>query len=581
MRALKWSKVVLTALALVAAGCADDAGESSDGADTDATTNGVTTTGAPRRGGILTFAEFSEPASLDPLVSTGSGTTGATEMAAVFDTIMRYDPATKQYEGRTAESVTSSPDSLEWTIKLRPGIHFSDGTAYDATAVAFGLNRHRSGQPGAPPCAEIVACPRNGTSSGVYMELVKDIQVVDPLTVKVMLREPWTAFQFALSDEPGMIPSPTALKKACTEPTKPIRDCSFGLAPVGAGPFVLDSFKPKEGITMSRNAAYWGGEVHLDGLQFLSRQDSGGDQTYDAFKAGLVQVAYLRSPSTVAKSKDDKFDGITEFNHGGGLLLFNLGVPVTCAGGKPDPVCTGKPDGPTPSSPPTAILKVRQAIAAAINPKVIDERANDGKGLPGSELIQKDFPWYPGPLNSPKYDPALAKRLTDEAKAEGWDGRVRMLYNSSPLAIDVALSIEAMLKAVGIDVQVDVSKDVTAHVLQVSNQRDFDISGWGTSIAGDDGASASLAQNLGSTSPSNRVGYKNPIVDQALKDFRAAKDDAGKTAAIKVIMEQVYKDLPYYGWSTVEARVVYSPKVHGIVANHSSAVFFHQAWLEA
>jgi peptide/nickel transport system substrate-binding protein len=572
---------LLAVLAVFVAGCGNDSDDSGT-AGGDSNGEKSTTTLTPRRGGVLTFAEFSEPASLDPVVSTGNGTTGATEMAAVYDTLLRYDPKARKYEPRTAESVTSSPDSLEWTIKLKPNIKFSDGTPYNAEAVAFGLNRHRAGQTGAPPCEQVVACPRNATSSGVYMELVKDIQVIDELTLKVTLKEPWTAFQFALSDEPGMIPSPTELKKQCTDPTKPARDCSFNLKPVGAGPFVVDSFKPKEGINMSRNPNYWGGEVHLDGLKFLSLQDQGADKSLDALKSGTVDVAYLRAPATVATSKDLKYDGFSEFNNGGGLLLFNLGLPVTCKDGKPEPSCTGKPDGQQPTSPPTAKLKVRQAIVAAIDPKVIDQRANNGKGLPGGELLQKNFPWYPGELpNAPKYDPELAKKLVSEAKAEGRDGKVRLLYSNAQFSVDVSLATEAMLRTVGIDAIVDTSKDTTAQVLQVSNQRDFEISGWGTSIAGDDGAGASLAQNLASTSPSNRVGYKNPIVDQALKDFRAAKDDAGKTAAVKTMMDQVYKDLPFYAWSTIEARVTYTPKVHGLVNNHSAVVFFYDAWLAA
>jgi peptide/nickel transport system substrate-binding protein len=579
MRAHRRIMVALLAvLALVAAACGDDSSNDNSNAGGDTGGGEATTTLAPRRGGVVTFAEFSEPASLDPVVSTGNGSTGATEMAAVYDTLLRYNPSTRKYEPRTAESVTSSPDSLEWTIKLKPNIKFSDGTPYNAEAVAFGLNRHRAGQTGAPPCAEVFACPRNATSSGVYMELVKDITVVDELTLKVTLKEPWTAFQFALSDEAGMIPSPTELKKQCTDPTKAARDCSFNLKPVGAGPFVVDSFKPKEGITMSRNPNYWGGEVHLDGLKFLSLQDQGADKSLDALKSGTVDVAYLRAPATVATSKDLKYEGFSEFNNGGGLLLFNLGLPVTCKDGKPEPTCVGKPDGPQPTNPPTANLKVRQAIVAAIDPNVIDQRANNGKGLPGSELLQETFPWYPGKLpNAPKYDPELAKKLVSEAKAEGWDGKLRLLYSNAQFSVDVALATEAMLKTAGMDVAVDTSKDTTAQVLQVTTQRDFDISGWGTSIAGDDGAGASLAQNLASTSPSNRVGYKNPIVDQALKDFRAAKDDAAKTAAVKTLSEQYNKDLPFYAWSAIEARIAYAPKVHGLVNNHSAVVFFYDA----
>ena len=151
-------------------------------------TTAVATTRAPQSGGILTFAEFSEPISLDPIVAAGNGSSGAIEMAAVYDTLLRYDPQAGKYEPRTAESVTASDDSLTWTIKIKPNIKFSDGTPYDASAVALGLNRHRSGQNGleggiVPPCEQLFACPRNSVSTGVYMTTVKEITVVDALTV--------------------------------------------------------------------------------------------------------------------------------------------------------------------------------------------------------------------------------------------------------------------------------------------------------------------------------------------------------------------------------------------------------------
>ena len=571
----------LAAMAIVATACGDDGGGSDESqTTTPATSAGPTTTKAPVSGGTLVFGNFSEAARLDNLVSTGSGTTGGTEMAAVYDTLMRYDPETGKYEGRTAESVTSSADFLEWTIKLRPGIKFSDGTAYDAEAVAFGLNRHRVGTSiPAADCAKYWACPRNGTSSGVYMALVKDVQVVDTTTLKVTLNEPWSSFQYALSDEAGMIPSPTELKRVCAA-TANVNQCTaFSLKPVGAGPFIVQSFVPKEGITMVRNPNYWGGTVYLDGFKSISLSDSGGDKTYDAFKTGTFNAAYLRTPLTVVAAKEAKVPGFSEISHGGGLILLNMGVTVTCTGGKPESWCAGKPDGPTQSTPATKNVKVRQAIQAAIDPKAIDNRANQGKGLPGSALLQSDFRWDPG-VPAPKYDPDLAKKLVAEAKTEGWNGEVRMLYNNAPFAVDVALTTQAMLEAVGIKTIVDTSKDTTAHVVQVTTQRDFEMTGWGTTITNDDGAAAALAQNLSSTSTSNRVGYNNPIVDQALKDLRKAKDDTEKKAAYKIILEQVYKDVPMYAWSKIEARIIWTDKIHGITPNHSGVFFLHKAWME-
>ncbi len=72
---------------------------------------------------------------------------------------MRYNTETNKIEMRTAESVTPNADSTEWTIKIRAGIKFADGTDYDAEAVSFGILRHVSGLiAGIPACEELRAC---------------------------------------------------------------------------------------------------------------------------------------------------------------------------------------------------------------------------------------------------------------------------------------------------------------------------------------------------------------------------------------------------------------------------------------
>jgi peptide/nickel transport system substrate-binding protein len=410
------------------------------------------------------------------------------------------------------------------------------------------------------------------------MQVVKSIDVVDPTTVKFTLTEPWTSFAYALSDEASMIPSPTAYKAACPDPAADVSQCSFNLKPVGAGPFKINAFTPKESITMTRNDTYYGGDVYLDSLKFVNPGDAGGDKTYEGFKAETFDVAFLRAPAAVAKAHEDGVTGYSATQQGGGIFLLNMGVSVNCAGGKPEPVCVGKPDGATATTPPTASATVRQAIAAAIDPNVIDERGNDGKGHPGSEVFQESFRWYPD-VPGPVYDPAKAKELVAQAKAEGWDGKVRLLYNNTPTAVAVGQAVQAMLQAAGIDADLDTSKDTTNQIAQVAVAKDFDIAGWGVAIANDDGAMAALAQNLSSTSPSNRVGYKNPKVDQALKDLRAAATDDEKKEQFGIIATEVARDVPGYVWSKVEEFIIWQPDVHGIVFNHSTSMFFDKAWI--
>ncbi len=382
------------ALAVIAAACGDD--KASYPLDTSAgasTSRSVTaTTAAPQTGGTLVFGAYSHTTGLDPLVALGSGTSGGIQMAAVYDTLMRYDLDGKQYKPHMLESITPNADSTEYTLKIRAGIKFSDGTDFDAEAVRFALNRHRVGSTTVPAteCATYIACPRNSRSSAVYMALVKDIVAVDELTVRVTLSEAWTTFAYALASEPGMIPSPTALKKC--DGTKNPNTCDFNLKPFGAGPFTVASFKPSEIIEMVRNPNYFGGQVYLDGVNFVTFLDIGGEKTCDAYKTGTVQGAYLRVPTAVAAAKADKVPGLSLIDQAGETILLNEGVNVNCADGKPEPLCAGKPNGPTPTTPATAKLKVRQAVLAAYDSKTFNERVYQGQGARRHRTVPEEFP---------------------------------------------------------------------------------------------------------------------------------------------------------------------------------------------
>ena len=377
--------VLMIAVALLAAACGDDGDGSAANTTAGSNTPQASSTSlVPQSGGTVTFATYQETMGLDPIVSTGGGITGGTEMAAIFDTLTRYNTVTNKIEMRTAESVTPNADSTEWTIKIRSGIKFTDGTDYDADAVAFGILRHVSGLiPGIPACEELRACPRNAISSAGYMGAnLKAVQVVDKLTVKVTMSQPFTTFPAAIAGSSGMIPSPTAMKAACpADKTKTPRECSFNLKPVGAGPFVIEQFAPKESITLKKNPNYWNGPVYLDGLKFVNFADSGGDKTYEALKLGTVNVALLRAWPAVRNAEADKMTTSTSILAGGVSIILNNGVSVTCAGGQPA-LCAGKPDGPYTPPLPTTRLKVRQAYAVALDPVQIDARIYEGKGNP-------------------------------------------------------------------------------------------------------------------------------------------------------------------------------------------------------
>src|SRR5690606_27917667 len=137
-------------LLLAACGGSDDDG-GSEGAATD-TTEGAGEVlpsetgwigeqpddGPPVDGGVLrAIVTGNDTGGLDPVKNLGSGQTLLTEITAIFDQLMRYDPIANEYVPHLAESLTPNDDHSQYTLKLRPGVTFTDGTPLDAAAVKF------------------------------------------------------------------------------------------------------------------------------------------------------------------------------------------------------------------------------------------------------------------------------------------------------------------------------------------------------------------------------------------------------------------------------------------------------------
>jgi peptide/nickel transport system substrate-binding protein len=554
MRSLRRAAAVAAIFGVLAIACGDDAAKTGEqgGAASPAASS---TTKAPQRGGSLTLGVFTEVRGVDPVVATnGSGSTGGTELGALFDRLLEWNPSTKSFVPKTAESVTSNADATEWTIKLRPNIRFQTGNAYDAAAVKFGIERQKND---------------SAVNKG-SLATVKSIDVIDPLTAKVTLTQGWTAFPFLLSGAIGMIADPAIVQQRG-------KDFATNPAGAGAGPFEFVSFKPGEALVLRRNPNYWGGDVHLDELRFVP-VSAGAAALYEAVKAGTLQGGYVRDTPTVAKSKSDGYPGYDVTMAFGQVLLINNGLDVTCVGGQPAPQCTGQPDNAkvvpkTPGQDPT----VRRAIALAIDPAVVNERANQGKATPG--FFDTSFPWNPNvaPL-TPNADEA--KRLVAQAKAAGWNGSIRLSCASDPTASALAQAIEAQLKSVGFDVNRTAGLDTNALVMAVITKRDYDLACWGLTASPDDGAQIQLDSFLRSTSASNRVGYKNPAMDSALDDLKRAANDAQKTAAFKRIVELWNQDVPAALIAALPEREVWSNKIHDVRGTSVGAVILDKAWLE-
>lgn len=537
----------LVALAVLSTACGDDGDSGGDGAAS-------TTSAAPVKGGQLTMGVWSEAAGLDPILMFASGNAGGTEVGLIYDRLVEWNPATKKFDMRTADSVTPNADFTQWTVKVKPNITFTDGTKYDADAMKFNFDRQRK---------------ENTTLRGALASIT-DVSVVDPLSVRVTLSEPWTGFPFLLSISLGMLVSPAAVAKLG-------KDLAVRPEGAGAGPFEFVSYAKGEGLVVKRNEKYWGGDVYLDRVKIVTL--NGGQATYDALKTGTIDVGFLRDPGPIQQSRTDKVSGADLAFSSGELLLVNNGTEVTCAAGKPEPACAGKADGTkiatkTPGTDP----KVRKAVQLALDTKALDQRINDSKGLPAAALLAPSFPWDPK-VALPSPNLAEAKKLVTEAKSAGWDGKIRLACTNTPARLATSLGIKTQLEAAGMTV--DDSKtniDVPAILQEVITKKDFDLACWGLQFTPDDGTVLQIESFLRSTSASNRVGYKNASVDAAITELKKAATDDAKTAAFKKISEAWANDAPSVPIAHVEERVVWSPKVRGLSTTAQNQVVFTKAW---
>src|SRR5690606_9679854 len=137
-----------------------------------------------------------------------------------------------------------------------------------------------------------------------------------------------------------------------------------------------------------------------------------------------------------------------------------------------------------------------------------------------------------------------AKKLVAQAKSAGWNGKVRFLGANSPFGQSLGVALQAMLSAVGMEVEVDTSKDGAAVGAQYIVNKDFDITWVSLTFSDDGGLAANPSQTFASTSSANRSGWKNTVADQAIKDLRAADTLDKKRAALKSLAEQFNKDVP-------------------------------------
>jgi peptide/nickel transport system substrate-binding protein len=264
------------------------------GADTTVpdTTEAPVTASEPVYGGILRVSGEAEAANPWTPSAVQCDQYCYVRAAAFYDTLVARN-ADGEYTGVLVESYEPNADFTEWTFKVRPGITFHDGTPLDGAAVVYNLQEHATALLTAAAVADFGRNP----DGSFAIELVDDMT----FTIKtgkggdLSQPRPWATLPAFLAGQLGFIASPTWLEAVKADP-------ALAATPVGTGPFVVESYAPRDKLVVKRNENYWrtdaaGNQLpYLDGVEFRVIEDS--ETAAEALQNGDIDV-FATSASVV------------------------------------------------------------------------------------------------------------------------------------------------------------------------------------------------------------------------------------------------------------------------------------------
>ncbi|HEY8547341.1 MAG TPA: ABC transporter substrate-binding protein [Acidimicrobiales bacterium] len=343
--------------------------------------------------------------SMDPIRSAG---VDYVQLHAVFDTLLSVSPEDGELLPRLATEWEADEETI--VLHLRDDVTFQDGTPFDAEAVKFNLDRAKN-----DPDSNITE----------MVTAIERVEVVDATTVELELAEPRPlAVLQLLADRPGMMASPTAVRSAGNS-------TAFSEAPVGAGMYRIEGrWFPRESMSVRAWDGYWDPDAQLlGGIDFIEVEP---DAKVNALLSGSVDVASVGGADVSAlEGSDDVALAVGPATIGRGLTV-------------------------NPTLEPFDDLRVRQAVAHAINRDAVVEALTDGYGEARCQLFAANSPAYDEELDGLyPYDPARATELLEEAGyADGLEFRA-IVGSGATAYVDFGELLQAQLAEVGITMDLE------------------------------------------------------------------------------------------------------------------------------
>ena len=410
-----------------------------------------------------------EPPHLDPTAGAAAAIDEVV-YANVFEGLTRIG-AGGEVLPALAESWTVSEDGKTYTFKLHTGVKFHDGTPFSADDVKFTLDRARA---------------ENSTNAqkGLFAA-IDSVDVVDPATAKITLKNPQGSFLYNLGWGDAVIVSP---KTAETNKENP----------VGTGPFKFGAWAKGSSITIVKNPDYWGTPVSLEKAEFRIIPDAAA--AIPALLSGDVQAfpnATVGDALAQVES-DPRFKVVIGATEGETILATNN------------------------KKPPFDNIKVRQAIAHTLDRKAIIDGSSSGLGTPIGSHFSPANKAYIDLTGTYPHDIAKAKELLKEA---GFENGIKATLKLPPVpyARDGGQIIASELREIGIDLEI-IPVEWADWLDQVFTKKDYDL----TIVSHTEPNDIDIYARK-----DYYFNYDNPAFDKVIEELNLTSDDAKRTDLYK------------------------------------------------
>ena len=447
---------------------------------------------AQKYGGTLVLGMYADI--LTPDLHRWTGNPTAQVAMLIADRLVAYNEASS-FAPSLAESWKQSPDASEYTFSLRKGVLFHNGRELTAEDIKKNIEHLADEKTKSPRRAEFLA--------------IKNIEVIDKYTVKFHLKEPDVGFLRVM--QLAYITAPESFE------SKPPH-------PIGTGPFEYVEWKPRQHVRLKKFKNYWKKDKAGNRLPYVDelvlKPILDDTVRWTSLRTGDVDWVWTFPFEQIPENRKNPPPGIVPTVRGG-VRWIHLGLNAA----------TG----------PCKDVRVRQAIAYALDKKAIMDGLTWGSAPPEAQIYPPGSDWYIDGLKDSYAQPNLAK-ARELLKEAGYEKGLRLntIVRNETFIINLATLVQAQLKKVGIDLQMEMMDRASHEARQIQNKFDVNPSHQ-TYVDDPDGIYYPYFHSKGGR---NYARYSNAEFDKLIEDGRRTVDTAKRKEIYRKALELLNRDVP-------------------------------------